>query len=45
MVRHDRSDRIVVLDRGRIREQGTYDELVGSEGSLLGELYALSQDR
>ncbi|MEV0254553.1 ABC transporter ATP-binding protein [Streptomyces sp. NPDC050732] len=39
------ADRVIVLDRGAIREQGTFDELVATEGSLLGELYALAQDR
>ncbi len=39
------ADRIIVLDQGRIREQGTFDQLVNTPGSLLGELYALSQDR
>ncbi|WP_055566901.1 ATP-binding cassette domain-containing protein [Streptomyces atriruber] len=39
------ADRVVVLDRGAVREQGTFDELVATEGSLLGELYALAQDR
>lgn len=39
------ADRILVLDDGRIREEGTFDELVTREGSLLRELYALSQDR
>lgn len=39
------ADRIVVLDQGRIREQGTFEALLATEGSLLSELYALSQDR
>ena len=39
------ADRIIVLDQGSIREEGTFDELVAAEGSLLGELYALAQDR
>ena len=39
------ADRILVLDQGRIREQGTFDDLVTTEGSLLAELYALSRDR
>ncbi|MGW2082982.1 ATP-binding cassette domain-containing protein [Streptomyces sp. NPDC001939] len=39
------ADRVIVLDQGRIREQGSFDELVATEGSLLGELYALAQDR
>ncbi|MFD3475937.1 ATP-binding cassette domain-containing protein [Streptomyces sp. NPDC058695] len=39
------ADRVVVLDQGTVREQGSFDELVATEGSLLGELYALAQDR
>lgn len=39
------ADRVIVLDQGSIREQGSFDELVATEGSLLGELYALAQDR
>ncbi|MFJ8871323.1 ATP-binding cassette domain-containing protein [Streptomyces sp. NPDC102473] len=39
------ADRVIVLDQGTVREQGTFDELVAIEGSLLGELYALAQDR
>ena len=39
------ADRIIVLDQGTVREQGAFDDLVATEGSLLGELYALSQDR
>ncbi|MFI6528241.1 ATP-binding cassette domain-containing protein [Streptomyces uncialis] len=39
------ADRVIVLDQGAIREQGSFDELVATEGSLLGELYALAQDR
>ncbi|NBE56671.1 ABC transporter ATP-binding protein [Streptomyces boluensis] len=39
------ADRIIVLDQGRIREEGTFDSLVSQPGSLLAELYALSQDR
>ncbi|MFJ1895831.1 MULTISPECIES: ATP-binding cassette domain-containing protein [unclassified Streptomyces] len=39
------ADRVIVRDRGRIREEGTFDALVATEGSLLGELYALAQDR
>lgn len=39
------ADRVIVLDHGRIREEGTFDALVATEGSLLGELYALAQDR
>ncbi|MDH6522540.1 ABC-type hemin transport system ATPase subunit [Streptomyces sp. SAI-135] len=37
--------RVIVLDQGRIREQGSFDELIATEGSQLGELYALAQDR
>ncbi len=39
------ADRIIVLENGRIREQGSFDELIATEGSLLSELYALAQDR
>ncbi|MEU1513888.1 ABC transporter ATP-binding protein [Streptomyces sp. NPDC005811] len=39
------ADWIIALDKGRIREQGTFDELIATEGSLVGELYALAQDR
>ncbi|MFD8371116.1 ATP-binding cassette domain-containing protein [Streptomyces sp. NPDC059688] len=39
------ADRVIVLDQGTVREQGSFDELIATEGSLLGELYALSQDR
>ncbi|MFE4057929.1 ATP-binding cassette domain-containing protein [Streptomyces sp. NPDC059096] len=39
------ADRVIVLEEGCIREQGTFDDLVATEGSLLGELYALAQDR
>lgn len=39
------ADRVIVLDQGTVREQGIFDELVATEGSLLGELYALAQDR
>ncbi|MFI9259634.1 ABC transporter ATP-binding protein [Streptomyces sioyaensis] len=39
------ADHIIVLDDGGIREQGTFDQLIAQEDSLLGELYALSQDR
>ncbi|MGW9133191.1 hypothetical protein [Streptomyces sp. NPDC055681] len=38
------ADRILVLDRGRIREEGTFDQLAYGDG-LFSELYALSQDR
>ncbi|MFG2603148.1 ATP-binding cassette domain-containing protein [Streptomyces sp. NPDC048514] len=39
------ADRVIVIDKGAVREQGSFDELVATEGSLLGELYALAQDR
>jgi ATP-binding cassette subfamily B protein len=39
------ADRVIVLDQGRIREEGTFDSLVTTQGSLLRELYALAQDR
>lgn len=39
------ADRVIVLDQGTVREQGSFDDLVATEGSLLGELYALAQDR
>ncbi|WP_328580445.1 ABC transporter ATP-binding protein [Streptomyces sp. NBC_00370] len=39
------ADRVIVLDHGRIREEGTFNALVATEGSLLGELHALAQDR
>ncbi|MFG2143449.1 ABC transporter ATP-binding protein [Streptomyces sp. NPDC048696] len=38
------ADRIVVMERGRITEQGTYEDLLHS-GGLFSELHALSQDR
>ncbi|GAA2718688.1 MULTISPECIES: ABC transporter ATP-binding protein [Streptomyces] len=38
------ADRIVVLERGRIIEQGTFETLVRA-GGLFQELYRLSQDR
>lgn len=38
------ADRVIVLDQGTVREQGSFDELVATEGGLLGELYALSQE-
>ncbi|MEU8776930.1 ABC transporter ATP-binding protein [Streptomyces sp. NPDC048606] len=38
------ADRIIVLDSGRIAEQGTYEELVALNGSF-AELVRLSQDR
>lgn len=39
------ADRIVVLDGGRIVEQGSFDELANLEGGRFHELYALSLDR
>lgn len=38
------ADRIVVLDRGRVIQQGTFGELVGSPG-LFRELWTLQNDR
>ncbi|MGI5336282.1 ABC transporter ATP-binding protein [Streptomyces sp. CA-181903] len=38
------ADRIVVMEHGRITEQGPFDRLV-TAGGLFQELYALSQDR
>ncbi|MBH1934156.1 ABC transporter ATP-binding protein [Streptomyces sp. AV19] len=38
------ADRIVVMNKGRIEQMGTYDELVAVPG-LFSELHALSQDR
>ncbi|WP_414167219.1 ABC transporter ATP-binding protein [Streptoverticillium reticulum] len=38
------ADHIIVMERGRITEQGTFDQLV-SAGGLFQELYELSQDR
>ncbi|MEY9840671.1 ATP-binding cassette domain-containing protein [Streptacidiphilus sp. EB103A] len=37
------ADRIIVLDHGLIREQGTFDELLNQAG-LFAELYKLQQD-
>ncbi|MFJ8929793.1 ATP-binding cassette domain-containing protein [Streptomyces sp. NPDC102364] len=38
------ADRILVMDKGRVIEQGRYDELLDG-GGLFAELVALSQDR
>ncbi|NUS57212.1 MAG: ABC transporter ATP-binding protein [Streptomycetaceae bacterium] len=38
------ADEIVVLEHGRVRERGTFDELVKAEG-LFAELWQLQQDR
>ncbi|MET9886447.1 ATP-binding cassette domain-containing protein [Streptomyces sp. NPDC006430] len=39
------ADRIVVLDGGRIVEQGTFAQLLAVQGGQFRELYELSQDR
>ncbi|WP_225100010.1 ATP-binding cassette domain-containing protein [Streptomyces sp. CoH27] len=38
------ADRILVMDKGRVIEQGTYEELAHADG-LFAELLALAQDR
>ncbi|MDQ1024145.1 ABC-type multidrug transport system fused ATPase/permease subunit [Streptomyces umbrinus] len=38
------ADRIVVLDRGRVREEGDFQALMERDG-LFAELYRLAQDR
>lgn len=38
------ADRVLVMDRGRVIEQGTYEDLVGA-GGLFAELVALAKDR
>nr|WP_317620077.1 ABC transporter ATP-binding protein [Streptomyces sp. CBMA156] len=39
------ADRIVVLDRGRIIQQGTFADLVADTGGLFHELWTLQNDR
>ncbi|MFJ4314088.1 ATP-binding cassette domain-containing protein [Streptomyces lavendulae] len=39
------ADRIIVLDGGRIKEQGSFEQLPAVEGGTFRELYELSQDR
>ncbi|MEV6589729.1 hypothetical protein [Streptomyces acidicola] len=38
------ADKVLVMENGRITEQGTYDELAAAHG-LFSELLTLSQDR
>lgn len=38
------ADRVLVMDQGRVSEQGTYEELVDA-GGLFAELVALANDR
>ena len=38
------ADRIIVIDRGRIVEQGTWDELLGRRESAFATAYALQND-
>ncbi|MGW3861573.1 catalase [Streptomyces sp. NPDC005047] len=38
------ADRVLVMDRGRVIEHGTYEDLVGA-GGLFAELVALAKDR
>ncbi|MFJ9344687.1 ATP-binding cassette domain-containing protein [Streptomyces sp. NPDC101733] len=39
------ADRVIVLDGGRIVEQGSFDQLLTLDGGRFRELYELSQDR
>ncbi|MEO3852641.1 ABC transporter ATP-binding protein [Streptomyces sp. B8F3] len=39
------ADRVIVLDQGRLREEGTFHDLLATEDGLLRELNALAQDR
>lgn len=39
------ADRVIAVDNGRIREEGTFNALIATEGSFLGELNALAPDR
>jgi ATP-binding cassette subfamily B protein len=38
------ADRVLVMDEGRVVEEGTYEDLVGA-GGLFAELVALAKDR
>jgi ATP-binding cassette subfamily B protein len=38
------ADRVIVMERGRVLEQGSYQDLIHA-GGLFAELHALSQDR
>ncbi len=38
------ADRVLVMDRGRVIEQGSYEDLVAA-GGLFAELVALANDR
>ena len=38
-----RCDHIYVLDRGRVTQSGTWDELAGSEGSWLSKMVSLQR--
>ena len=37
------ADRIIVLNHGRIQEQGTHAELMAMEGGVYQRLYAMQQ--